>query len=71
MIYTVLPAWFHIVNFPELFVQSGLLALLAHCWVNHPHQKWFNWLFGAVTVLIVLLSLLGELYAFGILPSAG
>ena len=71
MIYTVLPAWFHIVNFPELFVQSGLLAFPAYYWVNYPDQKWFNWLFGGVTVLIVLISLLGALSAFGILPGAG
>ena len=71
MIYTVLPAWFHIVNFPELFIQSGLLAVLTYYWVNHPNQKWFNWLFGVITLLIVLLSLLGALSAFGILSGAG
>lgn len=71
MIYTVLPTWFHIVNFPELFVQSGLLAFLTYYWVNHPNQKWFNWLFGVITLLIVLLSLLGALSAFGILSGAG
>ena len=70
MIYTVLPVWFHIVNFPEIFIQSGMLALLVHYWVNHPDLKWFNWLFGGVTVLIVLLSILGALSAFGILPNA-
>lgn len=71
MIYTVLPAWFHILNFPELFIQSGLLAFLSHYWINHPDKKWFNWSFGTITVLIVLLSLLGALSAFGILSGAG
>lgn len=70
MIYTVLPIWFHILNFPELFIQSGLLAFLAHYWVNHPEKKWLNWSLGIVTGLIVLLSVLGALSAFGLLPPA-
>jgi len=71
IIYTVLPFWFHIVNFPELFIQSGLLAFLAHYWVNHSEKRWLNWSFGVVTVLIVLMSLLGALSALGILKPAG
>ena len=71
LIYTVLPLWFHILNFPELFIQSGLLAFLAHYWVNHPEKRWLNWSFGIVTALVVLLSLLGALSAFGILNPAG
>lgn len=71
MIYTVLPAWFHIVNAPELIIQSGLLAFLTHYWVNHPEKRWLNWSLGIVTAVIVLLSLLGALSAFGILPSTG
>ncbi|RJP49656.1 MAG: hypothetical protein C4583_12045 [Anaerolineaceae bacterium] len=71
MIYTVLPAWFHVVNFPEIFIQSGLLALLTHYWVNHPEKRWLNWLLGILTALVILLSLLGALSAFGVLPSAG
>lgn len=71
MIYTVLPLWFHLVNFPELFIQSGLLAFLAHYWVNQPEKRWLNWSFGIITTVVVLLSLLGALSAFGILKSAG
>lgn len=67
MIYTVLPAWFHVLNFPEIFIQSGLLAFLTHYWVNHSEKRWLNWSLGIVTALIVLLSLLGALSAFGIL----
>lgn len=70
LIYTVLPLWFHMVNFPELFIQSGLLAILAHYWVNYPEKRWLNWSFGIMTALVVLLSLLGALSAFGILKSA-
>lgn len=68
MIYTVLPTWFHIVNFPELFIQSGLLAFLTHYWVNHSDKRWLNWSLGIITTLIVLLSLMGALSAFGLLP---
>lgn len=71
MIYTVLPAWFHIVNAPELIIQSGLLAFLTCYWVDHPEKRWLNWSLGVVTAVIVLLSLLGALSAFGVLPSTG
>ena len=71
MIYTVLPAWFHLINFPEIFIQSGLLAFIAHSWIRHPEMKWLNWSLGILTVAVVLLSLLGALSAFGVLPSAG
>lgn len=70
MIYTVLPTWFHLVGLPEVFIQSGLLAFLTYYWVNHPEKKWLAWLFGAVFVVVILLSLLGILSALGILPSA-
>lgn len=70
MIYTVLPFWFHLVNFPELFIQSGLLAFLTHYWVNHPEKRWINWSFGVLTTFVILLSLLGALSAFGILKPA-
>jgi hypothetical protein len=68
MIYSVLPAWFHILNFPEILVQSGLLAFLIHHWVNHSEKRWLNLLLGIVTALIVLISLLGALSAFDLLP---
>ena len=70
MIYTVLPAWFHIVGLPEVFIQSGLLAFVTHYWVNHPEKKWLAWLFGAMFVVVILLSLLGILSALNILPTS-
>jgi hypothetical protein len=45
-----LPAWFHILNFPEILVQSGLLAFLIHHWVNHSEKRWLNLLLGIVVV---------------------
>jgi O-antigen ligase len=70
MLYTVLPVWFHVAGFPEVFVQAGLLALLTHYWVNHPEKKWLGWLFGIVFALVILLSILGTLSAAGVLPAA-
>jgi hypothetical protein len=71
MIYTVLPTWFHIVGYPEVFVQAGLLAFLTHYWVNHPEKKWLNWVFGIIFVLCILMSSLGILAALGMLPASG
>lgn len=70
MLYTVLPIWFHIANFPEILIQSGLLAWLTHYWVNHPEKKWLGWFFGIITVIVILMSVLGTLSALGFLPSA-
>jgi hypothetical protein len=70
MLYTVLPGWFHVIGFPEVFVQAGLLAFLTHYWVNHPEKKWLNWGFGAVLIMVVLFSSLGILSALGMLPAS-
>jgi hypothetical protein len=69
MLYTVLPMWFHISNFPEILVQSGLLAWLTFYWVNHPEKKWLSWVLWILLIIVVLMSLLGTLSALGILPS--
>lgn len=70
MLYTVMPMWFHVVGFPEVFIQSGLLAFLTHYWVNNPDKKWLGWVFGIIFVLVVLMSLLGMLAALALLPTA-
>jgi hypothetical protein len=69
LLYTVLPVWFHLAGFPEVFVQAGLLAWLTHYWVNHPEKKWLTWMLGVAFVVVALLSLLGMLSALGVLPS--
>jgi hypothetical protein len=70
ILYTVLPIWFHIAGFPEVFVQAGLLAFLTHYWVNHPEKKWLAWVFGIIFVIVILFSFLGMLSALGVLPAA-
>lgn len=69
ILYTILPAWFHVVGLPEVLIQAGLLAFITYYWVNHPEKKWLTWLFGAIFVIVILLSLLGVLSALGILPT--
>lgn len=71
MLYTVMPAWFHLAGFPEVFIQAGLLSFLTVYWVNHPKHKWLTWAVGIGLVIVVLLSLLGTLSVLGLLPSAG
>lgn len=71
MIYTVLPTWFHVVGFPEVFIQAGLLAFLTQYWVNHPEKQWLNWVFGILFMLSLLMSSLGILAALGMLPTSG
>lgn len=69
VVYTTLPIWFHIMSLPEILIQSFLLAILTHYWVNHPEKKWLSILFGTLFVIIVLLALLGALSALGYLPA--
>jgi hypothetical protein len=69
-LYTVLPAWFHIAGFPEVFVQAGVLSWVTHYWVNHPDRKWLNWALGMALGGVLLLAILGTLSALGMLPSA-
>ena len=71
MVYTVLPSWFHMVGYPEIMVQSGLLAFLTQYWVNHPEKKWLNWVFGILFMLTIIMSSLGILAALGMLPTSG
>jgi hypothetical protein len=67
MIYTIMPAWFHITGLPEVILQAGLLAFLVHYWVNHPEKKWLGVVLGLVFAATLLLSTLGILAALGLL----
>jgi hypothetical protein len=69
VVYSTLPIWFHLMSLPELIVQSFLLAILTHYWVNHPTKRWLGILFGILFVIIISLALLGVLSALGFLPA--
>jgi O-antigen ligase len=70
VLYTVLPGWFHVAGFPEVFVQAGVLSFLTYYWVNHPEKKWLDWILGILLAIVVVMSLLGTLSAAGVLPAA-
>ena len=67
MLYTVLPMWFHLSNFPEILLQSGVLAWLTFYWVNHPEKKWLSWVLWILFGIVILMSALGALSALGML----
>jgi len=69
VVYSTLPIWFHIMSLPELIIQSFLLASLTHYMVNHPEKRWLIILFGFLSAMIILLTLLGILSALGFLPT--
>lgn len=69
LLYTNVPLNFHIIGFPEVAVQSLLLALCTHFWVRHPEMKWLGWLFGISFFLIAIMSILGTLVGLGIFPA--
>ena len=70
VLYTVLPGWFHIAGFPEVFVQAGVLSFLTYYWVNHPDKKWLSWILWILLAIVILMSILGSLSTAGILPAA-
>ena len=69
IVYSTLPMWFHLMSLPELMIQSFLLALLTHYWVNHPGRRWLNISLGILFTIIILLALLGILAAMEFLSA--
>ena len=51
----------------EILAQSFLFSALLYYWVNHPENRWLNWLMGILFGLILLMSLMGYLAASGII----
>jgi len=45
----------------EVVPQALLLSLILHYWVNHPAQKWLNWVLGIIFAIVMLLPILGLL----------
>jgi hypothetical protein len=60
MIYTTWPLAWHVRGLPEIVIQSGLLAWLAHHWVTRP-SRWLSVLLGTLFALALLLPALGLL----------
>ena len=61
MLYTVFPLWVHLRGLPEVLLQSLFLSAILFYWVNHPQQKWLNWVMGIAFVVLISLPILGLL----------
>ena len=61
MLYTVFPLWVHLRGLPEVLLQSLFLSAILFYWVNHPQQKWLNWVMGIAFVVLLSLPILGLL----------
>ena len=47
----------------EVLTQSLLLSGILYYWVNHPGQRWLNWVLGILFVLAILMSIMGFVMA--------
>lgn len=43
----------------EILTQSFLFVALLYYWVNHPEQRWLNWVLGLTFVLVIFMSIMG------------
>ncbi|MDJ0754989.1 MAG: hypothetical protein QNJ45_15810 [Ardenticatenaceae bacterium] len=59
MLYTIFPLEIHLRGLPEVIFQALLLSLILYYWVNHPQQKWLNWVMGLVFLVMMALPVLG------------
>lgn len=60
VIYTTIPVLDQFTGgFFEVLTQSFLLSTVLYFWVNHPEQRWLNWVMGSAFVLLIALSLMG------------
>jgi len=61
LLYTIIPLPAQLAGWLEVIPQALLLSVILHYWVNHPAQKWLNWVLGIVFVVMMLLPILGLL----------
>ncbi len=61
LFFTVVPLWAQLRGLPEVLLQSLLLSGILFYWVNHPQQKWLNWVMATLFVLLLALPALGLL----------
>jgi hypothetical protein len=63
MIYTIVPFADHFKGWPEVMIQALLFSLILTYWVAHPEKRWLTWLLVVVFVIVLILPLLGLLFA--------
>ena len=61
MVYTVIPIAEQVRGYLEIVPQALLLAVGVCYWVNHPDQKWLNWVLGILFALSAIFPILGLL----------
>lgn len=61
MLYTVFPLSVHLRSLPEVLLQALLLSLILFYWVNHPQNKWLNWVMGIAFFILMSFPILGLL----------
>jgi hypothetical protein len=61
MIFTRLPIAGQLFGLIEILAQSLLLAVVTFYWVTRPEKRWISWVMVGLFVIILLLSILGQL----------
>jgi hypothetical protein len=63
MIYTVIPLRSQLTGWLEVVPQALFLSTILCYWVKHPRKRWLNWTLTTVFVILLLLSIIGLLFA--------
>lgn len=63
LIYTIIPPLAQILGLWEVLLQSFLFSVVLCYWVNHPGKPWLNRMLGIAFSFLMILSLLGLLFA--------
>jgi len=63
MVYTAIPLRIQIGGWLEVVPQAFLLSATLWYWVRHPHTRWLSWMLGATFAIVMLLSVMGLLFA--------
>lgn len=61
LLYTIIPIPNQLAGWLEVVPQALLLSAILHYWINHPMQKWLNWVLGLAFALVILFPILGLL----------
>lgn len=63
LIYTIIPPLAQILGLWEVLLQSLLFSVVLFYWVNHPGKRWLNWTLGIAFSIVMVLPLMGLLFA--------
>jgi len=63
MIYTRIPVRDQLIGWLEVVPQALLLSFVLCYWVKHPKKRWLNWVLTTVFIILVILTVMGFLFA--------